>query len=463
VKESVSRERDLGEEDRELSLALTQRAPDGPADKVLASACFAHGLPDLGLEFAVRSAAAFRARGDATEADRVLAAAEAHTSRMTPRALAALARARVSVGRLDAAAEGLVAAAERSRNEGCVEEALELCHAAARWHPQVQGVHRTWSLTLLAAGDPDGALGHLARWGQEREGAWERMHADLESAYGSKCAGELVARARRAAGTADARGPVRGCGLRTRAFLAPGLAARRGQLVRVLTEADIDVVEASCDGGISEELLRALPLDLLIVPISRDRCPPQEWFRSLRGRPGLEELPILGVLAGEIDVDRLETLRMFGLDGVIDLGAAAEQIMFRIERVLRRAGAERRVHTRIPVSFDVAVDVNGVVTTERADSLSSGGMRLRSSRALEINREIRLRFRPEPELASIRANARVVNYTPPPAGGGGHAIGVFFLDLSTADRTRLDALVAERLIASSGLGRPLPVTDPPNP
>jgi hypothetical protein len=115
------------------------------------------------------------------------------------------------------------------------------------------------------------------------------------------------------------------------------------------------------------------------------------------------------------------------------------------------------------VSFDVAVDVNGVVTTERADSLSSGGMRLRSSRALEINREIRLRFSPEPELASIRANARVVNYAPPPPGGGGHAIGVFFLDLTTSDRTRLDALVAERLVASRALGRPLSVTDPSNP
>ena len=48
-------------------------------------------------------------------------------------------------------------------------------------------------------------------------------------------------------------------------------------------------------------------------------------------------------------------------------------------------------------------------------------------------------------MGSIRANARVVNCLPPAAGERGHAVGVFFLDLASSDRARLDALVARRL------------------
>jgi hypothetical protein len=195
----------------------------------------------------------------------------------------------------------------------------------------------------------------------------------------------------------------------------------------------------------AQALVRALPLDLLILPIGPERCPRQEWFRSLQARPGLEGLPILGALAGELDVDQLEMLRMLGLSGVLDLGAAAEQILFRVSRVLRREGPERRVHTRIPVGFDVAVDADGVVTNQRADTLSSGGLRLHSTLGFEVNREVRLRFRPEPEMASIRANARVVNCTAPAPGQGGYAVGVFFLDHTASDRKRLDELVARRL------------------
>jgi hypothetical protein len=165
----------------------------------------------------------------------------------------------------------------------------------------------------------------------------------------------------------------------------------------------------------------------------------------MQAQPGLEGLPILGALAGDLDVDQLEMLRVLGLAGVLDLGAASEQIMFRVSRVLRRDGPERRVHTRIPVAFDVTVDADGVVTTQRAETLSSGGLRLRSSLAFEINREIRLRFRPEPEMAPIRANARVVNCAPAAEGDNGHAVGVFFLDLCASDRMRLDSLVARRL------------------
>lgn len=458
---SPSSEEDLSEAlECDLHLALSQRAPDGPSDDAVAACCFSQGLVDLGLSFALRSAGAYRSQGNAAAVGRVLAAAEAHATAMTPRALAALARARARAGQLEAAAVLLVAAAERSRNEGGVEQTLEFCLAAARWHAKVRGVHRTWSLALLATGDADGALGHLACWGRESDGDWDRMRTELEAASGPSRAAELVASARRVAQAAEASPSADAdARQRSRAFLAPGLAARREQLVRVLTEADIDVVEASCAGGIPEALVRALPLDLLILPIGPNRCPRQDWLRALQAEPGLEGLPILGALSGELDVDRLEALRTVGLAGVLDLGAAAEQIMFRVKRVLRREGPERRVHTRIPVGFEVAVDAAGLVTSERADTLSSGGLRLRSSRPLDVNQEVRLRFRPEPEMASIRANARVVNCRPPGSDEEGHTVGVFFLDLTVSDRTRLDALVARRLAGSGPPPAPVAGTD----
>jgi hypothetical protein len=440
----VLEEADLGEAvERELRLGLAQRPAHGSADEAVAASCFAHGLVDLGLTFSLRSAGAYRAQGDGTSVGRVLAAAATHTAKLTPRALAALARARARAGQLGAAADLAGVAAERARNEGGVEHALECCLAAARWYPQVRGVHRTWTLALLASGDPDGALGHLVRWGRERGGQWEPVRLELEAACGAIRAGELLTRAQRLAEAPGASGAP--ASARSRAFLAPGLAARREQLVRVLADADIDVVEASCRGGIAEALVRALPLDLLILPIGPSRCPRQDWLRDLQAQPGLEGLPILGALAGDLDVDQLEALRALGLAGVLDPGANAEHIKFRVERVLRRQGPERRVHTRIPVSFEVTVEAGGVVGTERADSLSSGGLRLRSARAFEINQELRLRFRPEPETSSIRANARVVNCIAAPSGADGYGVGVFFLDLAAADRARLDALVARRL------------------
>jgi hypothetical protein len=444
--EVIPKEEDLAEAaGRELRTGLSQRDVDGPADEAAATCCLSRGLVDLGITFALRAARAYHHEGDAAAVSRVLAAASTHAPAMSSRAMASLARARAGAGELTEAADMLVAAAERSRNEGRVEQALDYCLAASRWHAAVRDVHRTWCLALLASGDPDGAVGHLARWGSELTGGIETARSQLEAACGPGRAGELIARAGRLAdGTAvsPAARPAAGW---DRAFLAPGLAGRREQLVRLLTEAQIEVVEASCESGVSDALVRALPLDLLILPIGPKRCPRPDWFRSIHAHPGLEFLPILGALAGELDVDQLETLRMLGLAGVLDLGASAEQIMFRVSRVLRRDCLERRVHTRIPVAFDVTVDADGVVTTQRAESLSSGGLRLRSSLALEVNREIRLRFRPEPEMASIRANARVVNCTPAAVGEGGHAVGVFFLDLSASDRMRLDSLVARRL------------------
>jgi DNA-binding response OmpR family regulator len=441
----VLEEADLGEAvERELRWGLAQRPANGSADEAVAASCFAHGLVDLGLTFSLRSAGAYRAQGDGTSVSRVLAAAATHTAKMTPRALAALARARARAGQLGAAADLVGVAAERARNEGSVEQALECCLAAARWYPQVRGIHRTWTLCLLASGDPDGALGHLLRWGRETGAQWDKVRLELEAACGAIRAGELIARARRLAeGPGAAAAPL--SQTRSRAFLAPGLAARREQLVRVLAEADIDVVEASCQGGVAEALVGALPLDLLILPIGPNRCPRADWLRELQAQSGLEGLPILGALVGELDVDQLEALRALGLAGVLDPGANAEHIKFRVERVLRRQGPERRVHTRIPVSLEVAVDAGGALTSERADSLSSGGLRLRSTRSLDLNQEVRLRFRPEPDMASIRANARVVNCIPAPSGESGHAIGVFFLDLTASDRARLDALVARRL------------------
>jgi hypothetical protein len=429
---------------RELRAGLSQRDIDGPADEAAATCCFSRGLVDLGITFALRAARAYHSESDAAAVSRVLAAASTHAPSMSSGVMASLARARAGAGELAGAADMIAAAAERSRNEGRVEQALDYCLAASRWHPPVRDVHRTWCLALLASGDPDGAVGHLARWGSELKGGLEMTRPQLEAACGASRAGALIAQAGRLAeGTAP--NPARPAAGWNRAFLAPGLAGRREQLVRLLTEAQIEVVEASCESGVFDALVRALPLDLLILPIGPKRCPRPDWFRSIQAQPGLECLPILGALAGELDVDQLETLRMLGLAGVLDLGASAEQIMFRVSRVLRRDGPERRVHTRIPVDFDVTVDADGVVTTQRAESLSSGGLRLRSSLALEVNREIRLRFRPEPEMGSIRANARVVNCSLAAQGVGGHAVGVFFLDLCASDRMRLDSLVARRL------------------
>jgi PilZ domain len=437
----------------EFCFDMPQGAFGGEACEAVAACCFSQGMADVGLTLSLRSADAYRAEGDRAGARRVLSLAMTHTGSQSPRSVVLLARALARAGRLAEAADLMVAAAERARIQGCVEQSLEFCLAAARWCPGVRDVHRTWTLALLASGDPNGALGHLADWGGGIPEQWEAIRPELEVACGAARAAELIARAQRLAEPENVQAAH--ALSRGRAFLAPGLDARRGQLVRALTQADIDVVESSCDGGIAEALVGALPLDLLILPIAPDRCPRHDWFRRLQSHPGLQGVPILGALAGELDVDRLEALRALGLAGVVDLGAATEHIEFRVRRILRRDGFERRVHTRVAMAIDVSVDAGGTLSNECILNLSSGGLRLWSSRPLEVNQEIRLRFRPQPEAAFIRANARVVNCMPAPSGEPRHSIGVFFLDLSASDRERIDALVAQRLAGSETQREPV--------
>jgi hypothetical protein len=345
-----------------------------------------------------------------------------------------------------ATVETLVAAAEQLRREGRAELAATLCLAAARSEPRADRLHRTWGLALVAAGDPDGAVGHLARWGCEGCGAWEHVRAELVAVCGPSRADELSRSARHLAEADGARGAGRAMRTRrSRVFVAPGLASRRRALVRALAHADFEVVECGRKEGVTDALLRALPLELVILPIHASVA---TQVRELRSRCGLAGLPILGALAGGMAMERLEELRGLGLAGVVEGKATPEQLRFRVQQILGRFGAERRAQARVAVELEVVVDAGGVASHEHADSLSAGGLRIRCIRMLEINQAIRVRFRPEPEGDWIDASARVVNALPPVSEGERRAFGVFFPDLADSDRMRLEDFVARQLAAA---------------
>jgi hypothetical protein len=437
-----------GEAPSEASLrrALAERAPDGPADEALAGTCFAQGLADLGARFALRSLAAFRAHGDVQGAERALASAEAHAAQLAPRSLESLACARAEAGQLGAAARLLHAAAERWRGSGRAERAAAACLRAARWQPGAPGLSRCWALALAAAGDLDGALGHAARWSAELGGASRAVESELAAACGAGAAAELVARARRL--TAAAAAPTGAEPASRRAFLSPGLSSHRRTLLRALARAGIAVIEGESPADIVEEASRAGALELLILPIGADLERARRCVHALRARSGLATLPILGVPEGGVDPDALGELRRLGLAGVLDAEASSETVLARVEQILERSSRERRVHARISVDLELIVELNGRESRERADQLSCGGLRLRSSGALEPNAELGLRFRLSANAEpAIETRARVIYCQAPTHEREPYAAGIFFLGMTPSDRSRVEEFVARRICA----------------
>ncbi len=214
-----------------------------------------------------------------------------------------------------------------------------------------------------------------------------------------------------------------------RVFLDRDLFFHRERLSSILGEARYEVVKAS-EGDSLVETLREIspPPDLIILSFfpSLDTIGSLEAIRAIEA---LRDVPVLGV--SPLDRSRLdlERLRGLGVVGLVDGRSLAEHVSFRVDQVVRHIDSGRR-HERAPCCLPVDLDVAGEVTTEYALSLSRGGIGLTSTRTIEPNTEIGLRFwLPQcgSELADVRA--RVVYQRSGHGEFAPYRVGAFFLDL----------------------------------
>jgi DNA-binding response OmpR family regulator len=221
---------------------------------------------------------------------------------------------------------------------------------------------------------------------------------------------------------------------RPRVFLEDDAYFFRLSLSAILGRAGVEVLVRP-PGESVEDALRGLPSapDLLIVAV---RGPPLEAYERLRrvcASRAPEEVPILGVTTLDRSGLDFEELRALGVVGLLDKSCRPEQIVFRVNQILRPRWVHRRRHERAPVYFPVDLEAAGATTTEYAIDLSPGGMRVTSARALDPNTEVCVRFRVE--SAWVDATARVAHRRAALDSSAPYEIGLFFQRIAPEAQT----------------------------
>ncbi|RMF81126.1 MAG: hypothetical protein D6739_09545, partial [Nitrospirae bacterium] len=237
---------------------------------------------------------------------------------------------------------------------------------------------------------------------------------------------------------------------RPRIFIAEDALFGRARLSRILDAEGFEVLRCSAMESVFERLSRErLPVDLLILPIRPGEPSDLAFLRRVRELAAMAEVPILGVTTldrGGLDLD---ALRAAGVAGLMDKSAIPEEVVFRVNSLARGRTAYTRRYDRAPVFLAVDVEADGVVTSEYASTLSCGGMCLVSSRPLERNTEVHLRFRLAPDGPLVEADARVLWQARFDRDGQTlYRLGLFFYPLR-ADHKELVAREVARILSAT--------------
>lgn len=230
-----------------------------------------------------------------------------------------------------------------------------------------------------------------------------------------------------------------------RVFVAHDVRFARLRLSQVLRGAGYDVVLKPDDVGLRAAVEReAVPPDLLLLQIEPKDPASLDGIRDLKASGLTSGSPILGVTAERrADLD-LDSLRRAGVSGVMDGGCVPEEVVLRVNRMLR-APHERRRHLRARVRLPVEVTAHGETTQETGISLSIGGMGIATVREIDVNAFVKVRFTlPEAADEPIEAEGRatyVLN-----AGKAEQSFGTFFYPLRDRALGAIEREV-ERLLA----------------
>ena len=251
----------------------------------------------------------------------------------------------------------------------------------------------------------------------------------------------------RAAPKAEAQGQVRPC-----VVLDRDTAFYRVRLSTVLKGAQIDVFVAHPESV--EKLVGAMKRvpDLVVHSLQSglaDFCVP---LRDLRATPGLEHMPILAIVGLHHSGLDLEELRALGVIGLVDKTATPEQILYRVNQIVRTTHFRRR-HERAPVFFPVDVEALGSQSSEYAIDLSPGGMRVTSECPIPENTEVRVYFCLGAER--ISAGCRVAHCQRGPTAAIPYQVGLFFTDIDPRLQDAIGREVARALAKlEAAMGKP---------
>lgn len=232
---------------------------------------------------------------------------------------------------------------------------------------------------------------------------------------------------------------------RPRVFVGHDAAISRLRLSQVLRAAGYDVVLKPDGVSLRDAVVGAEGSpDVLLLPIVPDDPSSLESIRELHAEGLTRGAPILGVTAVDRGGLDLEALRRVGISGVLDPRCVVEDVVFRVNQLVR-GPHERRRHLRVSPHLSVELTANGVKSHETAYSLSVGGMGVRSRRRIEPNTDVRVRFDlsgAEGESVDAKGRTIYVRESEPSAWD----FGMFFYPLSERE-TELIHCEVERLLA----------------
>lgn len=162
---------------------------------------------------------------------------------------------------------------------------------------------------------------------------------------------------------------------------------------------------------------------LLVLPVCEEEL---EGIRRLRRLQVLAGVPILGVTQERGGSTSLEPLRSLGVVGLMDAQTPLENLVFRVEQIVRPRRSGRR-YERVAVFFPVEVAVaDEPFRVLYANTLSVGGLGLLATRPIEPNTDVNLRFQLRPGGDGFERKGRVVYCHEDPSARGVHRVGLFF-------------------------------------
>jgi uncharacterized protein (TIGR02266 family) len=98
------------------------------------------------------------------------------------------------------------------------------------------------------------------------------------------------------------------------------------------------------------------------------------------------------------------------------------------------ASEDKRRQRRIPVEIWIDVDADGELYFQRASNLSVGGAYFTQTFPLPVGRKVKLRFSLPGDERPVECQGEIVN-------AADLGMGVQFVELPEADRTRIEALI----------------------
>jgi hypothetical protein len=221
---------------------------------------------------------------------------------------------------------------------------------------------------------------------------------------------------------------------RPRIFIGEDLIVSRLRLSQVLRGAGYEVSVKPEDMALPEAV-RSEPRVPALFILSLSAADPSivDSICYLQGQGLSGGAPILCVSSLENGILDFEMLRLAGVCGVVDPRCGSEDLVLRINRLLRPPH-ERRRHLRASTEIPVALTAGGETTDATITSISVGGLGIVSGRNVGVNTDVHVRFAlSAPPHETIEAEGRVIHARETAAGNWSFGMFFYLLDDRAAE------------------------------